>query len=174
LFLYLIRHAEAEAIGLGGAMRDFDRPLTAHGREQARILAQTFVKHNLVVDAVASSPLVRAYQTAIEFLGNISPALLRPVMCDHLSIEKLKPHQLSQFLTHLPASSDRIPSREDKAVAAIGHMPDLGAYLEWLIGAAPGTIRIPKAGIACVRFEDEVAKASGELLWLVPPDWCMP
>jgi phosphohistidine phosphatase SixA len=92
-------------------------------------------------------------------------------MSDHLAIEKLRPHHLSQFLTHLPSIGERIPTREEKAVVAVGHMPDLGTYLEWLIGAAPGTIHIPKAGIACVRFADEPKKASGELRWLVPPDW---
>jgi len=171
LLLYLIRHAEAEDIGSGGITRDFDRPLTDHGRNQARTLAQTFAKRHLMVDAVAASPLVRAYQTAVEFLSILAPGI-RPVTCDELAIEKLKPHRLSEFLTHLPPRGDRTPSREEKAVAAIGHMPDLGAYLEWLIGAASGTIHMAKASVACVRFENGPAKASGELLWLVPPEWC--
>jgi phosphohistidine phosphatase len=158
---------------LGGVARDFDRPLTAHGREQARDLAKTFVDHNLVLDAIATSPLVRAYQTASEFLSILAPGR-RPVMCDDLAIEKLRPHHLSQFLTHLPLIGERIPSREEKAVVAIGHLPDLGTYLEWLIGAAPRTVHIAKAGIACVRFEDEPRKASGELRWLIPPDWSLP
>jgi phosphohistidine phosphatase len=173
LLLYLIRHAEAEAIGLGGVTRDFDRPLTAHGREQARVLAKAFLNHNLALDAIATSPLVRAYQTATEFMSILAPGR-RPVMCDHLGLEKLRPHHLSQFLTHLPSIGERIPTREEKSVVAIGHMPDLGTYLEWLIGAGPKRIHIAKGGIACVRFEDEPIKASGELRWLIPPDWSLP
>jgi phosphohistidine phosphatase len=171
LLLYLIRHAEAEDIGLGGVSRDFDRPLTAHGRNQTRILAQTFARRQFVVDAIAASPLVRAYQTAVDFLSILAPAM-RPVTCDELAIDKLKPHRLSEFLAHLPPNGDRIPTREEKAVAAVGHMPDLGTYLEWLIGATAGTIHLAKAGAACVRFEDGPAKGSGELQWLVTPEWC--
>lgn len=170
LLLYLIRHAEAEDVGSGGITRDFDRHLTAHGRNQARLLAQTFLKHHLPVDTVAASPLVRAYQTAVEFLSILAPGM-RPVTCDELAIEKLKPQRLSEFLTHVPPRGDRTPSREEKAVAAIGHMPDLGAYLEWLIGASAGAIPMAKAGVACVSFEDAPAKASGKLLWHVTPEW---
>jgi phosphohistidine phosphatase len=173
LLLYLIRHAEAEIIGLGGVTRDFDRPLTAHGREQARALAQTLANRHVIIDAIAASPLVRAYQTAVEFLSVLAPNM-RPTTCDHLAIEKLKPHHLSDFLAHLPPSGDRTPSRDEKAVVAVGHMPDLASYLEWLIGAASGTIHMSKAGIACVHFEDDPAKASGKLLWLVPPEWISP
>jgi phosphohistidine phosphatase len=171
LILYLIRHAEAEVIGLGGVTRDFDRPLTARGRNQARTLAQTFAKRQLLIDAIATSPLVRAYQTSTEFLSVLAPRM-RPVTCDELALEKLKPKHLSEFLAEITPSGDRNPMREEKAVAAVGHMPDLGAYLEWLISAVEGSIHIAKAGVACIRFEDGPAKASGELSWLVTPEWC--
>jgi phosphohistidine phosphatase len=170
LLLYLIRHAEAEDIGTGGITRDFDRPLTANGRNRARALAQVFAARHLIVDALAASPLVRAYQTAAEFLSILATGI-RPVTCDDLAIDKLKPNSLSEFLARLPSGGNRTPSREEKAVAAVGHMPDLGAYLEWLIGASSGTINLAKTGVACVRFEDAPAKASGELMWLVTPEW---
>ena len=171
MLLYLIRHAEAVDIGSEGITRDFDRPLTARGREQARALAQLFARHQLPLDALATSPLVRAYQTANEFRSTLAPGP-RPVTCDELAIDRLKPTRLSDFLTHLPAGGTRVPSRDEKAVAAIGHMPDLGAYLEWLLGAAPGTIPMAKAGVACIHCDDGPAKASGKLKWLVTPEWC--
>jgi phosphohistidine phosphatase len=171
LLLYLIRHAEAENAGLGGVARDFDRPLTNHGKEQSRALARVFLKRSLLIDAVAASPLVRAYQTSVEFLSILAPGI-RPVTSDLLAFDKLKPNHLSEFLAHLPPCGNRIPSREEKAVAAIGHMPDLGAYLEWLIGAAPDTIHFAKAGAACIQFENGPAKGSGKLMWLVTPEWC--
>jgi phosphohistidine phosphatase len=170
LLLYLIRHAEAEIIGLGGVTQDFDRPLTDRGREQARALAQAFIKRQVIVDAIATSPLVRAYQTAVEFLSILSPGM-RSTTCDHLAIGKLKRHQLSDFLAHLPPSGNRTPSREEKGIAAIGHMPDMADYLGWLIGAGSGAIHLPKAGVACVHFKNNPTKASGQLLWLVPPEW---
>lgn len=170
MLLYLIRHAEAEDIGTGGISRDFDRPLTARGRADSRALAEAFARQNRTVDAVMASPLVRAHQTAVEFLAILDPAL-RVVTCDDLIFNKLRPGKLSEFVANLPAGGARVPSREEKTVAAVGHMPDLATYLEWLIGAAPGTIEMSKAGAACLRFKGDPARASGVLEWLVTPDW---
>ncbi len=170
MLLYLIRHAEAEVAGLGGVARDFDRPLTARGRDQARTVARAFLKHRLDVDVLATSPLVRAYQTATEFLSIVAPGQ-HPVTCDELALEKLKPSRLSDFLYHLPPSGLRLPSRNKKAVAAVGHMPDLGAYIEWLIGAAAGTVHVTKAAAACIECDGRPEKGAGKLLWLVPVEW---
>ena len=170
MMLYLIRHAEAGALQAGGSAHDFDRPLTEHGRTQARNLARAFAARKIVVDAVCASPLVRAYQTAVEFLTVLAPGQ-RPITCDTLAIDRLKPVHLSNFLAHLPPSGERIPTREEKAVAAIGHMPDLGFYLEWLLGAATGTVHLAKASAACIRFPDAPIKASGKLQWLITPEW---
>ena len=170
MLLYLIRHAEAEDVGAASTARDFDRPLTARGRSQSRALADAFSRRRIAIDAVAVSPLVRAHQTAVEFLSIYSPGM-RPVTCDELAIDRLKPGKLSQFLADLPPTGDRVPAREEKAVAAIGHMPDLGGYLDWLIGAPSGTIRFAKAPAACVRFHSDPDRAAGSLEWLVPPEW---
>jgi phosphohistidine phosphatase len=166
MLLYVIRHAEAE----DAAARDFDRPLTPRGRADSRALALAFARHNLAVDAVAASPLVRAHQTAVEFLSVLAPSL-RVVTCDELAHGKLKPGKLSEFLAGLPPAGDRLPGRGEKAVAAVGHMPDLAEYCEWLIGAEPGTLRLAKAGAACLQFQDGPARGAGALEWLVTPEW---
>ena len=170
MLLYLIRHAEAEDIGVAGVTRDFDRPLSGRGRDDTRALAEAFAQRRLVVDAVAASPLVRAHQTAAEFVSVLAPAL-RVVTCDELAYGKLKPGKLSDFLANLPSAGDRLPTREEKAVVAVGHMPDLAEYCEWLMGAEPGTIRFAKAAVACLHFEGDPERASGALEWLVTPEW---
>lgn len=170
MHLYLIRHAEAEDLGAGGVTRDFDRPLTARGRADSQALADAFLQRNIVVDAIAVSPLVRAHQTAVEFVSVLAPAL-RVVTCDELSHGKLKPGKLSDFLANLPSVGDRLPARESKAVAAVGHMPDLAEYCEWLMGADPGTVRLAKAGAACLHFKGDPARGAGSLEWLVTPEW---
>ncbi len=169
MLLYLIRHAEAEDLG-GTLVRDFDRPLTAKGRTQSESLAKAFVKRGIVVDTVVASPLVRAHQTATELLAVWAPGT-RPVTCDELAIGSLKPAKLTTWLLELPAHGARIPSRAEKAIAAVGHMPDLGTYLEWLLGAAPETIRFAKAGAACVRIKDEPTRGCGVLEWLITPEF---
>jgi phosphohistidine phosphatase len=171
MLLFLIRHAEAEPLG-GPIVRDFDRPLTARGRHQVRALATALADRHIVIDAVAASPLVRAHQTAAELVGVLDPSV-RPVTCDELAVGRLKPGKLSALLAELTPRGARTPDRAEKVVAAVGHMPDLGAYLEWLIGAGPGTIHFAKAAVACVRFKGQPDRATGELLWLVTPDWFM-
>ena len=162
MLLYLIRHAEAVELGSPGAARDFDRALTPHGRDQARALAEAFLRLKVNVDAVAASPLVRAHQTAVELAAAVLPGG-RPVTCDHLAPERLKPGRLSDFFAATPGEH----------VAAVGHMPELAAYLEWLLGAADGSVPLEKAAAACVAFKGDPARAAGRLKWLVTPDWFM-
>ena len=52
-------------------------------------------------------------------------------------------------------------------------MPELGAYVEWLIGAAEGSIPLEKAAVACVAFKGAPEKARGKLKWVVTPEWFM-
>ncbi len=171
MLLYLIRHAEAEDLG-AGILRDFDRPLTPRGRTQARTLAAALASREAQLDAVAASPFVRAHQTATELVAVLDPAI-RPVTCDELAIGRLKPAKLTESLAGLIPRGSRIPARAEKVVAAVGHMPDLGAYLEWLLGAAPGTIHLAKSAAACIHFKGEPGRAAGQLLWLVTPEWFM-
>jgi phosphohistidine phosphatase len=161
MLLYLIRHAEAVDLGTPPA-RDFDRQLTPHGRDQCRALAEAFVRLKLPVDAVVASPLVRAHQTAVELL-NVWQPVGRVVTCDQLSPGRLKPGKLSEFLATVPGEN----------IAAVGHMPELGGYVEWFIGAADESIPLAKAGVACVSFKGDPAKAEGRLQWVVTPDWFM-
>lgn len=160
--LYLIRHAEAVELGAPGAGHDFDRALTPRGHAQARALGETFARLKLPLDVVVASPLVRAHQTAAELLAALH-ADTRPVTCDQLAPERLRPNKLSDFLAGV--AGDR--------VAAVGHMPELGAYAEWLIGAADGSVPFEKAAAACIAFKGDPEKAAGKLKWIVTPDWFM-
>jgi phosphohistidine phosphatase len=162
MIVYLIRHAEAVELGSPGAPHDFDRALTPHGHAQARALGAAFVRLNLPVDAVVASPLVRAYQTAADLVAEWHPEV-RVVTCDQLAPDRLKPGKLSDFLATVPGQH----------LAAVGHMPELGAYLEWLIGATEGSIPMAKAAAACVEFKGNPARAAGRLQWVVPPEWFM-
>ena len=162
MLLYLIRHAEAVDPGSSGALRDFDRTLTPRGHEQARALGDAFARLKLPVDVVAASPLVRAHQTAVELLAGLQSDV-RPVTCDALAPERLKPGKLSDFLAAVPGDH----------VVAVGHMPELGAYVEWLLGAADGSVPLEKAAVVCVAFKGDPEKAAGKLKWAVTPDWFM-
>jgi probable phosphoglycerate mutase len=76
--LYLIRHGEA----LGNINRRFqgstDAPLTDRGKEQTKCLENRFLK--IPVDVIYSSPLQRAYDTAmaVSRASGCSPVLVEP------------------------------------------------------------------------------------------------
>ncbi len=169
MWLYLIRHAEAVPMG-GGIRRDFDRPLTEAGRRDAQALARSLQRRSFPVDAIVTSPLVRAYQTAEE-IAAILLAGSRPLTCDELSGEQWRPAKLSRVLAEAAVMGPRQPSRSDKAVAAVGHMPHLAHYLDWLLGLERSPLSLAKAAIACVRCDAEPRRGGGELVWLVTPVW---
>ena len=68
--LVIVRHAEAAS-----GEPDELRPLTAAGRDTARVLGKRLADEGLVPDAVLTSPLLRARETARELAR---PAGLEP------------------------------------------------------------------------------------------------
>lgn len=58
--LFVLRHAKSDAHGGG---RDFDRPLNARGRDDARRLGRDLAQRAVRFDAVVASPAVRVLET---------------------------------------------------------------------------------------------------------------
>ena len=65
LKIYLVRHGQDEDNALGILNGHRDQPLTALGLEQAARLAAFVIDSGLQFESVYSSPLQRAYQTAL-------------------------------------------------------------------------------------------------------------
>jgi phosphohistidine phosphatase len=115
--VYLIRHGHA--VDEDGALSDEQRYLTKKGRKTVREVGRVLKEAGVQLDAVLSSPLVRAVQTAellaerLDFLGIVEavPALVPGV----------PPRVIASELVSRGA-----------AVAVVGHEPGismLGAYL---------------------------------------------
>lgn len=64
--VYLIRHGETDWNLIGRWQGHADVPLNAVGQRQARLLGQRFAQERVCFDAIYSSDLARAYQTARE------------------------------------------------------------------------------------------------------------
>jgi phosphohistidine phosphatase len=158
--LYLIRHADALAIGEQGITEDADRPLSETGFGQARQLAAGLMKRGVVLDVVLTSPLVRARQTAEEMLRHWSLPAPELQPCEALRPD-VKTKRLAKFLRNVRAEN----------VALVGHMPDLGRHTGWLIGKKKVRIDFAKGGAACVAFGSKAHKGAGVLTWLVTPAW---
>jgi phosphohistidine phosphatase len=121
--LFLVRHAEA-APGEPDEMR----PLTSAGRAAARALGERLADEH--PDAVVSSPLLRARETAEQ--------IARAAGLTSEADDRLAPGATADDLK--AAVADR-----GETVVAVGHQPDCSAILLALSGHeadfAPGAVR---------------------------------
>jgi phosphohistidine phosphatase SixA len=120
--LFLVRHAEAAP-----GEPDELRPLTPAGRAVARDLGERLAPESL--DAVVSSPLLRARETAEQ--------IARAVGLTPEADERLAPGATAEDL------KAAVAGRGD-TVVAVGHQPDCSALLLVLSGReldfAPGAV----------------------------------
>ena len=75
MLLYILRHAEAEA----KIITDAERRLTSHGHEQARAMGLFCSERNIFPEVILTSPVVRAKQTAQEFVAVVKKGELMEV-----------------------------------------------------------------------------------------------
>jgi phosphohistidine phosphatase len=159
--LFLIRHADAAPLGEGGVQDDAERPLTDAGRAQCKALAAALQRVGVRFDCVATSPLLRARQTAEGLLEDWPAPLPELAECEALA-PGVKARKLARYLMKKGAG----------AIALVGHMPDLADHAAWLIGSKKAQIELAKSGVAHIECEKLPAKGSGTLTWLINPAWC--
>jgi phosphohistidine phosphatase len=126
--LFIVRHAEAAA----GEPDDL-RPLTDAGREHARLIGRRFADDGVQPDAVLSSPLLRARETAAE--------ISRAVGVDAEADARLAPGAE-------PDDVRAAASGRGETVVVVGHQPDCGRAVAALTGGpAPP---FPPGGVTAV------------------------
>lgn len=153
--LYLVRHAIAEEPVAGIA--DEARRLTKRGRKRFERLVRRLAGTGMEIDLVATSPLVRARQTA-EILAETLAATPRIAVVDALA-----PPADWQALVEWTVQQDA------GCVAWVGHAPCIGRLVSLAIGDGTAAVRMQKGAIACVRLDDGPGLA-GELDWLATTD----
>jgi phosphohistidine phosphatase len=131
--LILVRHAQSDKSD--PSLRDSDRPLTRHGESDASAMADRFAELGLRVDALISSPAVRALSTAEAF----SKKLSLPVKTDARIYEAGV-----QELLETVRSFDSLHS----TVMLVGHNPGLSEFLRYLTDE--NYADLPTSGIAVV------------------------
>ena len=159
--LYLIRHAEAAVLEEGDPRDDSERPLTDAGKAQCAVLAAALQARRVELNQVVTSPLLRARETADALLQGWPAPAPEQLTCNGLAPDG-RAKKVVRFLLGLSGEN----------VALVGHQPDLGELLGWLIGAKKSRIHLAKAGAALVRFDGSPAKGEGMLEWMVTPEWC--
>jgi phosphohistidine phosphatase len=158
--LYLIRHADALALGERGITNDEERPLSEAGENQAQAAGKALKKLGIVLDKLYTSPLIRARQTGEILLRSWAKTDLTLETCEALTPNG-KMRKLSKFL--MKDGGDKI--------GLIGHMPQLGDFAAWLLGSKKIQIDLAKAGIAMITCGDMPSKGLGILHGLVTPEW---
>jgi phosphohistidine phosphatase len=145
--LWFLRHGDAEP---HGARPDAERRLTDKGERQSRVAGAALAKLGLEVDAVLTSPRVRALDTAKLASKELGGA--EPVVHEALS-GGFDRNDLDELLAGF----------EDEAtVLLVGHEPDFSEVIRDLTG---GRVDLKKGGVAAVHVE----RRSGELFVLLRP-----
>jgi phosphohistidine phosphatase len=135
--------------------RDFDRPLTREGIERMERVARAIAELPLELDAIVTSPLLRARQTA-EIVG--SQLKLRDEIVEDT---RLAGGFDARGLSAILAEHERA-----QAIMLVGHEPTMSATIGRSIGDA--SIELKKAALAGVAFSDASAMR-GTLICLIPP-----
>jgi phosphohistidine phosphatase len=152
--LYFLRHGQAgEREDWHGD--DFDRPLTTDGIKRMEREADTIAELDLALEAIVTSPLVRARQTA-EIVAKRLKLRKNLVEDENVGLE-FNVQRLLNILEHYPKAA---------AIMLVGHEPSMGRTIGQLIGGA--RIDFKKGALACVELTDASAPAA-ELVWLIPP-----
>ncbi|MFA7368122.1 MAG: histidine phosphatase family protein [Kiritimatiellales bacterium] len=115
--LVLARHAQSDK--KDPALSDFDRPLNRRGESGAFDLAEQFAVSDLRVDALISSPAVRARSTA----GILAKKISVPVQTD----ERIYTDGVQKLLEMVRSFDDR-----HSTIVLIGHNPGLSEFLRYL------------------------------------------
>jgi phosphohistidine phosphatase len=159
LRLLVVRHAAAEDkddFARTGQNDDL-RPLTADGKRDMREAARGLRNVVPKLDLLATSPLVRAIETA-EILGATYDR-------EHVVVDALRPETPYDNL----ARWAREHAKKD-VVAIVGHEPHLSGLASWLLAAASTSFIDLKKGAACLlEIEERPSAASAMLLWSMTP-----
>jgi len=152
LKIYFLRHGVAvEPEDWKG--NDYDRPLTDDGRERMRREAKAIRKLELKLDAILTSPLLRAKETA-------------DIVARELRMPSKEDERLGGDFD-VPSLEAILQGCADlKALMLVGHEPSMSSVIGRLIGVA--RIDLKKGGLACVELAD-ASTMTGELHSLIPP-----
>jgi phosphohistidine phosphatase len=156
--LYIIRHGLAGEHG--SYKNDGDRPLTPEGIRKTQQVAKRLLELDLQFELILTSPYVRAFQTA-EILQSTG-------LSQHLetSANLLPQGNFEAWFSWF----ERWQSADKKALAIVGHEPDLGQWAEFLIwGEVRNRLKLKKAGIIGLNVPLDDPISNSELFLLVPP-----
>jgi|KBSSwiStaDraftv2_1062776.scaffolds.fasta_scaffold2940167_1 phosphohistidine phosphatase len=157
--IYVMRHGDAVDREDPAMKSDEMRPLTDLGKDESAQMARALRLLGVKPDAILTSPLVRARETAEIVASELG--LGKPAISDELAPDGSTAGVLSDILNAGPP----------RQVLLSGHMPGVGrivSYLTW--NSSETIIPMRTAAICRVDLPDETPfPGYGDLRWLLPP-----
>jgi phosphohistidine phosphatase len=137
---------------------DNARQLTALGVERMRDAAAGMRRIGLKFDAILTSPLPRANETA---------AIVAAVYGNHSSPELLE--ALAVGIAPAEAVAALKPFARHDHLMIVGHEPQLSEIASILLTGAADRLRsdLKKGGCIAIEFPSRVAPSTGQLLWML-------
>ena len=162
LRVLVVRHAIAEDreafAKRARGESDGARPLTREGRRRFEQGAKGLVSLVPKVDALATSPLTRAIETAEILAGHYKG--LKLVRLSALAPGKA-PGLTLEWLREQPTG---------RTVAVVGHEPHLGEFVSWcLSGLRESFVELKKGSAVLLEFGGEIKPGRARLLWALKP-----
>ena len=153
--LYLIRHSISENISFD--KKDFKRELTEEGKYIINKASEGWKKYFGQLDAVLTSPLMRAVQSAEILSSNLqeTPNIIRD---NNLGTGS----RTSDLI-------DLLNSLKYQNVAVVGHQPDLSHHINNFCGTGSFNLAFPPASLAKIEFENSIKYGKGKLIYFIPP-----
>lgn len=158
MVLYLVRHAIAVENGTPG-YSDEDRPLTEEGIDRMQRAARGLARLIDPPDLIASSPLLRAKQTA-----------------EILAVALQSRDGVTEWADLIPtaAANKALPQIKSQgtdasAVMLVGHEPHLSLLTALLMGTAPHAFAFKKGGVCALECPAKITQGSAKMLWFLTP-----
>lgn len=158
MILYLLRHGIAEDGAPGGD--DRARRLTPRGQAKLRAAGAGLRGLGIELDALLTSPLVRARETAAiacEALGGTPAPEEVPALASGVApVEMLR--GLRPYLRH-------------EQVMIVGHEPGLSGLVALLLAGSPDgfTLALKKGGLVALELAGAPPRAEAQLRYLLTP-----
>ena len=157
--LLVIRHGLAEdPSSVVTGPDDSGPPLSKEGKQMMKRVAAGLRELVDEIDVIGASPLLRAQQTA-QIVAKAYNDL--PVVTVEDLLPESDPPALMNWLRQ---------HSTDNVVAIVGHQPNLGLVVTWLMsGVKASRVALTKGGTCLLEFSSSVSPGNGTLRWLLTP-----
>lgn len=156
--VYILRHGEALSKGDPAVSSDAERPLVDEGIRRSRQALEGFAKLGISVNAIFTSPWLRAKQTAA-IAADVLDMNQRLFELDELAGDRA-----------IEAVMNALTKYSHQDVMLVGHNPQLSELAAYLLSLSTSMqVDLKKSGICAIEVERIPPKNPGTLLWMMTP-----